>query len=275
MTTEGQVVVEEKTSFLKRPVGGGGKQKAASAPKSGKFGIPPRPQVNLMPPEIVEGRHLAIVKRRLFWSIIAILLICVLAFAAAFVLRAAADQRYNDALAQSDTLVAQKKQYSPVIQVQQDIANTTNARTFALSTEVNWTNYANSIQAALPEGVTIQSLTVVGIDPGDPLAEGADPLTRPGVAVISFSALSATLPDASEWIEALSAIPGLADINLQSSVLQDQTGEVSYLVSATAQVTEEALANRTFPDPTAAPSAAPSTEPSASPTPDPTTEGEG
>jgi len=275
MTTDGQVVAEEKSSFLKRPMGGGGKQKAAQSPKSGKFGIPPRPQVNLMPPEVVEGRHLVIVKRRLLWSIIALLVICVLAFAGAFVLRAAADQRYNDALAQSDTLMAQKKQFSPVIQVQTDITNTTNARSFALATEVNWTNYAYSIQAALPKGVTIQSLTVVGIDPGSPLAEGADPLTRPGVAVISFSALSETLPDASAWIEALSAIPGLADVNLQSSVLQDQTGEVSYLVSATAQVTEEALANRTFTDPTAAPSPQPSTEPSVSPTPNPTTSSEG
>ena len=43
-------------------------------------------------------------------------------------------------------------------------------------------------------------------------------------------------------------MPGLATANLQSSVLQDQNGEVAYQVSATVQVTEDALANRTFAD---------------------------
>jgi Tfp pilus assembly protein PilN len=250
MSTEQQVVEEEKASFLKRPIGGGGKTKAQAAPKAGKYGIPPRPQVNLMPPEVIEGRHLVVVKRRLFWGIIALLLVCVLAFAGAYVVRSGAEARYDDALAASDTLTAEKRQYSPVIQVQKDIASTTNARAFALSNEVDWTSYAYAIQSVLPQGVSIESITVAAIGPGDPLTAGADDLTQPGLAIITFSAVVATLPDASEWIEALQSVPGLADANIQSSVLQDQTGEVTYTVAATVQVTEEARANRTFPDAT-------------------------
>jgi len=253
MTTEEQVTKEPKPSLLKRQIGGSGKAKD-TAPKTGKYNIPPRPQVNLMPPEIIEGRNLLVLRRRLIWAIIALLVVVVLAFGAAYLMRMSAQQRYDTSLAQADTLTAQKRQYSPVIQVQSDITKTTTARTYALSTEVDWTVYAYAIQAALPAGVKVETMQVAGISPGEELAAGSDPLTQAGIAVISFSALSDTLPDASAWIEALQSIPGLVDANLQSSVLSDTDGKVTYVVTSTVQVTEEALANRTFADPSSTPS---------------------
>ena len=107
------------------------------------------------------------------------------------------------------------------------------------------------IQDVLPDGVTIETLQVVGVAPGEELPPGADDLTQPGIAVMTFTASSETLPDASEWIEALQSVPGLADVNLQSSVLKDEDGTSAYTVSVTVQVTADALANRTFPDPQA------------------------
>jgi len=248
MTTEGQVVVEEKSSFLKRPVGGGGKKKAPSAPNASKFGIPPRPQVNLMPPEILEGRHVGVLKRKLLWTIIALVVLLILVYAFAFVTRAQAESRHDDALATADQLTLEKKKYSPVTQVLKAIDDTKDARTFALSTEVNWSNLIYAIQAVLPEGVTVEAVTVTAIAPGDELAAGSDELTQAGIGVINFTAHSDTLPDASAWIDALNTVPGLADTNLQSSTLLDEEGKVMYEVNATVQVTEDALANRTFAD---------------------------
>lgn len=247
MSTEGQTAQEEKTSLLKRPIGGSGK-KAEPRPKQGKFGIPALPQVNLMPPEVLGGRKVAVLKRQLVWVIILLLVLCVLAFGAAYVLRAQADNRYEDAVAHADTLTAQKKQYAPVVVVQRDIGNTQDARTFVLLSEVNWNNYIYMIEGVLPEGVTIETMNVTGTGAGSDPLEGPDDLTRTGIAVISFSANSLTLPDASEWIDALESVPGLVDVNLQSSVLEDETGEPMYQVTVTVQVTEEALALRTFPD---------------------------
>lgn len=255
MTVDGAVEEQPKAKGLKRPLGKSAK--VTEAPRVGKFGVPQRPQVNLMPPEVLEGRQVVILKRRLVWAVIGVLLVCVVAFGFAYLMHMQAQSRYDDSLARADTLTAQKREYSPVIRVQKDITNTKNARTFALSTEVDWTSYAYAIQAVLPKGVTIDSMNVVGINPGDELAAGADDLTQAGIAVISFSANSDTLPDASQWIDALQSVPGLADVNLQSSVLADETGKPIYNVAVTVQVTEDALAHRTFPDdePTPAPTA--------------------
>jgi hypothetical protein len=243
-----QANVEEKASFLKRPIGGGSGKKPDSAPKPGKFNIPARPQVNLMPPEVLEGRQLVVLKRRLVWAVIFLLVVVALVFAGAYMLRMAAETRHEDSLAAADQLTAQKREYSPVITVLGDIEKTTAARSFTLSTEVNWMSYIYAIEAVLPEGVTMESVSITGISPGAELQPGADDLTRAGIAVIAFQAKSETLPDASEWIEALQSVPGLADANLQSSELADEEGEELYTVSATVQVTEDALANRTFAD---------------------------
>ncbi|MGC4174062.1 hypothetical protein [Demequina sp.] len=247
MTTEDQVT--EKVPLLKRQLGGGSKKpKVESAPKTGKYNIPPRPQVNLMPPEVLQGRDTAVLKKRMIWVIAALILVCIAVYALAFLSRASAEGRHDDALAAADQLTAEKKKYSPVTQVLNSINKTKDSRTFALSTEVNWNAYIYSIQAVLPTGVTVETVNVAGISPGAELAPGQDELTRAGIAVISFTALSETLPDASAWIDALNSVPGLADANLQSSVLQDEDGTELYLVTSTVQVTEEALANRTFPD---------------------------
>jgi len=247
MTAEDQVVAKEKTSLLKRQIGGS-KPKAEPAPKVGKFGIPPRPQVNLMPPEVLEGRAVAILKRRMVWVIVIVLLASIVLYGLAFIARMGAEDRYAESLVTAEALLQEKKKYSPVTQVLKDIEDTQDARTFALSTEVNWSNYVYSIEAVLPPGVVVTSTSIAGIGPGAELAQGQDDLTRPGIAVISFAALSETLPDGAAWIDALNSVPGLADANLQSSVLQDEDGTELYLVTSTVQVTEEALANRTFSD---------------------------
>lgn len=219
-----------------------------STGRSAKLGVPDRPQVNLLPVEVTSGRRLAVVKRRMIWVLIATLVLIVVAYGLAFTINAAAQNRNEDALSQADSLKLDIKKYSPVVQVLKDIKDTQESRAFVLANEVNWTSYTYALAAVLPEGVTIDSVSMASISPGDKLVEGADELTANAIGVITFAATSPTLPVASEWIDALGSVPGLVDANLQSSKLEDEDGNVTYSVSATVQVTSEALANRTFPD---------------------------
>ncbi|WP_061965909.1 PilN domain-containing protein [Demequina aurantiaca] len=216
--------------------------------KTGKLGLPDRPQVNLLPAEVTNQRELVIVKRRTLWTIVAAVLVCVLAYGALFLLNSSADARNEEALARADQLTLEKKKYSPVIQVIKDISDVRESRSFVLANEVNWTSYVYALAAVLPEGVTIDSISVASIGPGADLVVGVDELTEDAIGVITFEATSPTLPVASEWIDTLESVPGLVDANLQSSELKDEEGNVTYAVSATVQVTSEALANRTFPD---------------------------
>lgn len=237
--------VQEDASPL---LGHVGAENKALQKRTAKLGLPDRPQINLLPPEITTGRQVAVVKRRMVWIILAALLVALLAFAGAFFVRVNAEQRHQDALTEADNLTALKRQYSPVVQVIKQITLIQKSREFVLANEVDWASYVYAIAAVLPEGVTIDSISVAAIGPGAELVPGVDELTTDAIGVISFTATSPTLPDASAWIDTLESIPGLADANLQSAELQDESGNVTYQISATVQVTEAALAHRTFPD---------------------------
>ncbi|WP_084037785.1 PilN domain-containing protein [Demequina sp. NBRC 110053] len=219
-----------------------------SPAKGGKFGVPALPQVSLLPPEVGQRREVAAAQRRMVWGIIATLVLIVVAFGGAFLVRAEAEIRHLESLATADQLLAERREYAPVVQVINDIDETTEARAYVLETEVNWQSYVYAIAAVLPDDVTMDTVEVEVSGAGEDPVDGADVLTRDGVAVMTFESTSPTLPVASEWIDAIESVPGLEDANIQSAELQDETGETAYTVTATIQVTDDALAHRTFAD---------------------------
>ncbi len=216
--------------------------------KGGKWGIPERPQVNLLPPEVIRRRQVARAQRQMLWAVIATIAVAVLAYMGAFLVRAEAAARHDEALATADDLTMQMREYSPVIQVINEIARVQGSREYVLGDEVNWPSYSYALAAVLPADVTIDTLSVSLIAPGQTLQEGADDLTRDAIGMMNFTATSATLPDASDWIDAIESVTGLEDANLQSSELTDESGAIAYSVVATVQITEDATANRSFSD---------------------------
>ncbi len=214
----------------------------------GKLGVPQKPQVNLLPAEVTHRRQVAAAQRRMVWIIIAAILVVVMAFAGAFLVRANANLNREEALATADQLLQQRREYSPVIEVKDSIATTMLARAFVLFTEVNWASYTYALAAVLPDDVVIGNLSIEAAGAAEGLVEGADQLTTNAIGVITFEAVSPTLPVASQWIDAIESLPGLADANIQSSELNAEGDQEYYDVSATIQVTLDAAANREFVD---------------------------
>lgn len=214
----------------------------------GKLGVPDRPQVNLLPAEVTHRRQVAAAQRRLVWSIFATILVIAMAFGGAFLVRADANLQLEEALGEADQLLQQRREYSPVLEVMESITSTQLARAYVLSTEVNWPAYVYALAAVLPDDVVINSINITSAGAGGDLVAGADELTTNAIGVITFEGTSPDLPVASEWIDAIESIPGLADANVQSAELSDADGEEYYEVAATIQVTLDAAAHRTFSD---------------------------
>lgn len=222
---------------------------AASTPVTGgKLGVPQRPQVNLLPAEVTHRRQKASAQRRMVWAIIATFVIIALAFGGAFLVRANAALNYEEAMATADTLTQQRRDYSPVIEVKDNIESTIVARSFVLANEVNWPSYAYALAAVLPDDVEFVSISTEAAGAGEGLVAGADELTTNAIGIITFEAKSPTLPVASEWIDAMEAVPGLADANVQSADLAEEDGDEFYDVAVTVQVTVDALQLREFSD---------------------------
>ncbi len=102
------------------------------------------------------------------------------------------------------------------------------------------------IEAVAPAGTAITSFSAQAASPADGSSFTApDPLAHPGVATITFSIQTPTLPDTAAWLDALNGIPGFMDASFTTASLtdgepEDGVGEL-YTVASTVQVNVRAL----------------------------------
>lgn len=212
-------------------------------------GVPVRPQVNLLPPEVRAARTLRSVKRLLVVGLVGVVaLTAVLSGAAAFsVTQAQAELEREQA--ETRRLLTAQQEYAEVPVVLNDLSRARDARLLGTTTEVLWSPYLASLMTTAPVGVAFTQLAVSGASPTQPAPLPAHPLQQESELQLSFSGRSLTLPDTSAWVEALNSIEGFQDAWVSSASITEgtsgsMTGVVHYTVSGTVQISSEAFAER-------------------------------
>ncbi|TQK75605.1 PilN domain-containing protein [Rarobacter incanus] len=242
-------------SFGKKKKKSGPDQPAAAGPEQQGAAFAPTglPQVDLLPPEVRDGRRLGARRRILTYAVLGVLAAVVLAIGGTYVVKLTADNRLEDANNRSTQLAAEKKKYSEVVGVIKSIDSTKKVRDFSVVTEINWADYIDAIASQLPDGVTIDSFDIEEASPTDSAPDASDPTLATGLGTITFVATSPSLPDASDWADALNIVPGLQDATIIDSSLAESvsgsgSAKATYSVNVSVQVNAEALAHREFND---------------------------
>ena len=204
------------------------------------------PQVNLLPPEIRAGRQLTSIK-----SWLGIALLVTLLVASGLVVMTEMNLRSaEDALAETEdqnaALVAQQAQYAEVPAVLSQLENITNVRLLGMAPEVIWRPYIQALAATAPAGVSLDTVSVTMVSGEVVSTTGTIPTDRV-IAVITFQAKSATLPDTAAWMDGLAVVNGLSDPWFTTAVLGSQNEVTHYAVNGTINVTYDALALRFLP----------------------------
>lgn len=201
------------------------------------------PQVDLLPPEVRQGRKLKRTKQLLAVALLAIVLLAVVGWVFAKFTLVAANRDVAAAQADTDKLTAEQAKYAGVPQIQSQLTATRNALSSATATEVLWKQYLEAFRAVTPPNVSYDE--VHATLSSDPTAtQAGDPLQKPSVGQIVFTARAATLPDVAAWMDAVGQIPGLSDPWFTQAAVTDDQGYVYYKVTGTVQVTSAALAHR-------------------------------
>lgn len=208
-------------------------------------GSPTLPQVNLLPPEIRAGRQLTNVKA---WLGLA-LLIALLVAATMVVWSQLTLRNTESALAKTEdtnqSLLGQQGQYAEVPAVLNRLAAVEEARMAGMSTETLWRPYLMAIAATAPAGVSITTFAVT--QPGDIASPTPGDVAETVVALVSFEAESATLPDTAGWLDGLASVTGLSDPWFNSAQLRSENDVVHFVVTGTVSVTVDGLALRFLP----------------------------
>ncbi|GAB3403947.1 hypothetical protein GCM10027515_15310 [Schumannella luteola] len=203
---------------------------AAPAPvvKASKAGPAPAlalsPRANLLPPEIYDNRRKRRIRRNLRLLVFVVAIVVAGAVGGSWYLGFAAQAAVQDARAEVDQLNLDLAKFSDIRQTQTLIATGDAALQVGGSSDIDWAGYISQLQANLPAGVTITSITADSQGIEEPYTQPSTPLEGSRIGTLTFSAESPTAPSIPDWIDSLSTLPGFVDATPTSFSRDESTG---------------------------------------------------
>jgi Tfp pilus assembly protein PilN len=201
------------------------------------LGGPPR--ADLLPPEVGLAARGRVLRRNAIAVIVLAILVVVAAYAGAAFLAVGAQAQLDAANARTQELLTEQAKYAEVKQVTSMLEKATVAQRVGTSTEIDWKDYLNDIQASLPAGTLVTNVVAETATPVTAFAPPSVPLQGDRIGELRFTATSTSLPDVQKWLDALATLDGFVDASPGSVTLNDQTG--TYEVTITMHVNKLAL----------------------------------
>lgn len=207
---------------------------------------PARPQVNLLPAEIVQARSLGVVKRWMLASAGVTAVAVVTVIAVAQVQTQIAESQLSRAEAETGALIVQQRPFAEVTAVQSQLDTLEAAQVAAFGQEILWSDYLGALVAVTPDGIGIASIDFRGATPSAPAPASTDLLVPAGVGTLSFTAAARDVPDTVAWTEALDSVGGFSHARLTTVTLgaADSPPGLPYAVTGTVQVDDHAYSHR-------------------------------
>jgi hypothetical protein len=200
------------------------------------------PRVSLMPPELGARNKQLAIQRTLRLVMVLVLILVLGGIAGAWYLSFTAANALATETQRTTLLQAQRMEYADVDRAMGEVALGEAALAVGGSTEVDWQDYMNRVQASLPSGVTITSFSVEASNITTQYAQSSVPLQGARIATLQFSATSATIPEIPDWLVGLSALPGFVDANPNTVSAGGERG--AYSASVTMHIDATAYSNR-------------------------------
>ena len=200
------------------------------------------PRADLLPPEVLKHRKAKAMRRSLGLAVVVLLVLVLAGTAGSMLLSTQAQEKLLAEQSLTADLLAEQTQYGEVRTAQAQVDLLKAAQQVGASPEIDWTAYLPAVQATLPAGVAIETVTIGSATPILMYEQSSVPLQGARVAEVSFTASSTTLPDVPTWLNGLTTLPGFADA-LPGTVSLNETTS-SYTVSIIMHVNEAAFAQR-------------------------------
>lgn len=211
---------------------------------SGKKGLqaPPFAQVNLLPTDMRDARKDAMIKRLLLLLLAVVTALSVFIFFIALGVEMNAQNKLNDAEAETAALRNEKASLLYVMATYEQLDSAELAEVAAMSAEINWQTYLDAIASVIPAEQSVISVSAEGNTANTVLID-EHPLMQPRVGTLTFVTRSETTPDIAEWLRALNKVPGFQDAYFNTAELDEKDG-VFYETETTIEINQSALSQR-------------------------------
>lgn len=176
----------------------------------------PVPKVNLLPPEILDGRRFRGVQKMLAGAVLVTVTAAGLAFAWSLHGVQVAQADLDLTRARTAQLRTEEAKYADVPRVLSRVEQAKTARTAALGSDVLWYRFFDDLAAATPDTVSLTNVSVA-MDTAGAATTATDPLTPSGLGAVTFTGGGDRFPDVSTWLESVGSVDGLDGSTLQSA----------------------------------------------------------
>ena len=188
---------------------------ALASPSNDALVLGGTPRAHLLPKEVAAQRKAKSLRRNLLLGLAGVVVVVIGGVAFVSIQLAAANADQLTAQSQTAALTAQQRKYGAVTSVQSQVQDIKTVQPLAVSGEILWGPYIESLQATLPAGVTIvqfdaklaQAPTSATSAP-----TAATPLQGDHVATLSVTAMG---PQAaiSQWLAIVPSLKGVVNSN--------------------------------------------------------------
>lgn len=198
------------------------------------------PRVNLLPPEIAEGRRL----RRIQYGLGAAVLGAVGLVAAGFVLASgaagSAQSEVDAARAENSKLTAESAKFSSVTAVYAQAAAAQGMLTQAMGQEVRYSRLLSDLSLSVPQNVWLTQLTYSQTPPSQPTLG----MPGTGIGTMTVTGKAFSHDDVAVWLESLAGQKSLQNPYFSSSTESLIGTRKAVDFTSTAALTPDALSGR-------------------------------
>jgi Tfp pilus assembly protein PilN len=206
------------------------------------------PRVNLLPPEIIEGRRFRRTQVKLAVVVGAVLLAGLAATVWSQYQVSVAGSEHEVVQARTEQLRTQAAAYSEVPTVLAQVDAATTAREQAMATDVLWYRFLDELAVATPTSVWLGTLDLSMAD-GTSTAS-RDALTESGLGEVVVTGTAKQMPEVASWLTSVSTVRGMDVSRLQSALRKEEaaaaggstTSSISFTSAVT--ITADALSHR-------------------------------
>lgn len=207
-------------------------------------------RAELLPTEIVDGRRVARLQRRLLIGLLTLVALLAVWFVGEKFRTSDARDDLSAARNQNSNLLHQAEKYGPLVQAQSGTKQINSTLISLMAGDLQWKPLLASLRTAAPKGVSVTSINGT-MTAGAAQTTTSSSSSKPGLAVLNDTGksqvglltITGTAPDKNSiaaYTDALSGLKGLAS----ALPTQVQGAEKQFTFTVTAILTSDALGGR-------------------------------
>lgn len=199
------------------------------------------PRAHLLPPEIALTIQTRVRRGRLLRALVAVVVLVVLGIGGVMFSLISTNSLLAAEQTHANSVVAQSNRYSAVIRYHKQMADIVAVQPAAIAGEISWQPFIASVQATLPAGMVITTLSASLDAPAAHTAATLGVAQAAHIGTIKISA-DATTMAISDWLDRLRSLTGFVDATPGAVSRDANTGH--FIVQVSLHVNNQALSGR-------------------------------